>query len=154
MGVASALMTQLVFLAKSALKMRCTTFFSRQKLLQITIRNVWFKTFFDRPKGLASALMAQFVFFVEKYLKNAFYKNCFQTKVVTKQNLQFLYYVTFFDILHHFGDIATYLTHRESIVPSYGTDFYFLDKVLRWSKKTKSRFWQIFTFWVLLSPKK
>ena len=83
------------------------------------------KTFFDRPKGLACALMAQFDFFWEKYLRNVFYKNCFQTKVVINHNLQLLYYVTFFDILRYFGDIAAYLTHRESIVPSCGTNFFF-----------------------------
>ena len=48
--------------------------------------------------------------------KNAFYKNCFQIKVVTNQNSQLLYCATFFDIWPHFGDIAAYLTHRESIV--------------------------------------
>ena len=39
MGVASALMAQFGFLAKSALKMRCKKSFFRQMLLQITIRN-------------------------------------------------------------------------------------------------------------------
>ena len=38
-GVASALMAQFGFLAKIALKMRCTKPFFRQKLLQIIIRN-------------------------------------------------------------------------------------------------------------------
>ena len=33
----------------------------------------------------------------------------YQTKVVTNQNLQLLYYVTFFDILHHYGVIAASL---------------------------------------------
>ena len=70
--------------------------------------------------------MAQFVFWVKSRLpKNAFYKNCFQTKVVTNQDAQLSYSVTFFDILCHFEDIAAYLTHRESIVPSCGTDFSF-----------------------------
>ena len=30
----------------------------------------------------------------------------YQTKVVTSQNLQLLCYVTFFDILHHYGVVA------------------------------------------------
>ena len=34
----------------------------------------------------------------------------YQTKVVTNQNLQLLCYVTFFDILHHYGVIAASLT--------------------------------------------
>ena len=47
----------------------------------------------------------------------------FQTKVVTNQKPQLLCYVTFFNILCHFGVIAAYGSHRESFVPSYGTDF-------------------------------
>ena len=73
--------------------------------------------------GLASALTVKFVFFGEKCLKNALYKNVFQTEVVTNQKLQLLCYVTFFDIFRHFEVIAAYGTHRESFVPSYGTDF-------------------------------
>ena len=53
-----------------------------------------------------------------------FTKNYFQTKVVTNQDAQLSYSVTFFDILRHFEDIGAYLTHRESIVPSCGTGFY------------------------------
>ena len=33
----------------------------------------------------------------------------YQTEVVTNQNLQLLGYVTFFDILHHYGVIAASL---------------------------------------------
>ena len=44
--------------------------------------------------GVASALMAQFVFFLggggEKCFKNALYKNVFETKVVTNHNTQLL----------------------------------------------------------------
>ena len=61
-GVASALMAKFGFLAKSALKMRCTKNIFRQKLLQITICNFLWKTFFDRPKGLDCDLMAEFGF--------------------------------------------------------------------------------------------
>ena len=57
-GVASALRGQFGFWAKSALKRHYTKIFSKQKLLQITIRNFWGKDFFDRPKGVASVLMA------------------------------------------------------------------------------------------------
>ena len=57
-GVTSALRGQFGFWAKSALKSHCTNIFLRQKLLQITIRNFRCKDFFDRPKGVASVLMA------------------------------------------------------------------------------------------------
>ena len=56
-GVASALRAQFGFWAKSALKMHCTIFFLRQKLLQITIRKFWCKDISDRPTGVASVLM-------------------------------------------------------------------------------------------------
>ena len=56
--------------------------------------------------GVASALIAQFGFFGKKCLKNVFYKSFCPAKVVTNQNLQLLCYVTFFDILHHYGVIA------------------------------------------------
>ena len=36
-------------------------------------------------------------------------KSFFQTKIVTNQNLQLLGYVTFFDILHHYGVIVASL---------------------------------------------
>ena len=49
-GVASALIAQFVFLVKSDLKMRCTTIFSRQKLLQVTIHNFWCKNFVIAPQ--------------------------------------------------------------------------------------------------------
>ena len=68
-GVASALSAQFGFLAKSALKMRFTQMFFRQKLLQITIHNFGCKKFFDRPTGLASALIAQFGFLAKTVLK-------------------------------------------------------------------------------------
>ena len=58
MGVTSALRGQFGFWAKSALKRHCTIIFLRQKLLQSTIHNFWRKDFFDRPKGVASVLMA------------------------------------------------------------------------------------------------
>ena len=46
-------------------------------------------------------------FFGEKCLKNTLYNFFFcQTKVVANRNLQLLCYVTFFDILHHYGVIA------------------------------------------------
>ena len=86
--------------------MHCTKNVSRQKLLQITIHIFQCKYFFDRPMGVASALIAQFGFFGKKCLKNALYRSFCQTKVVTNQNLQLLCYVTFFDILHHYGVIA------------------------------------------------
>ena len=80
-GLASALIAQFGFLAKSALKMRCTRNFFIQKLLQITIRNFWGKYFFDRPMGLASALIAQFGFLAKSALK----MHC--TKIIFRQKL-------------------------------------------------------------------
>ena len=127
-GVASALIAKFFFfLAKSTLKMHCTKFFFRQKLLQITIRNFWCKNFFDPPMGVAPALIAQFGFLVKSALKIRCTNLFCQTKVVTNQNPQLLCYVTFFDILYHFGVIAAsqICSCRESIVPSYGTDFFF-----------------------------
>ena len=126
-GVASALRVQFGFLVKSASKMHCTKFFLRQKLLQITIRNFWCKIVFDRPMGVASALIAQFVFLVKSALKMRCTKFFYQTKVDTNQYLQLLCCITFFDILRPCGVIAASpicSACRESIVPSYGTDFY------------------------------
>ena len=124
-GVASALIAQFGFLAKCALKMRYT---KTQKLLQITICNFWCKkTFFDHPMGVASALIAQFGCLMKSALKMRCTKCFCQTKVVTSQNPQLLCNVTFFDILHHYGVIAASQicsSCRESIVPSYRTDFF------------------------------
>ena len=105
-GVASALRAQFGFWAKSALKMHCTKKNFRQKLLQITIRNFCCKNVFDRPTGVAPALIAQFGFLVKCGLKIRVQNFFYQTKVVTNQNSQLLCYVTFFDILHHYGVIA------------------------------------------------
>ena len=80
--------------------------FFRQKLLQITIHNFWCKNVFDRPKGVASALIAQFGFLVKSTLKVRCTKFSYQTKVVTNQYPQLLCNVIFFDILHHYGVIA------------------------------------------------
>ena len=107
-GVATAMIAQFGFLAKSAVKMRCTKIIFRQKLLQITIRNVWCKKFFDRPTDLASALIAQFSILANSALKMRCTKLFSQTKVVTNQKLQLLCYVTFFDILRRFGVIAAF----------------------------------------------
>ena len=105
-GVAFALRAHFGFWAKSALKMHCTKMFFRQKLLQITICNFWCKNIFDRPTGVASALLAQFGFLVKSTLKMRCTKFSYQIKVVTNKYPQLLCYVTFFDILHHYGVIA------------------------------------------------
>ena len=94
------------FLGEKCLKNALYKNFFRRQLLQITIRNFWCKNVFDRPTGVASALIAQFVFLVKGALKMHCTKYFYQTKVVTNQNSQFLCYVTFFDILHHYGVIA------------------------------------------------
>ena len=125
-GVPSALRAQFGFWAKSALKMHCTKFFFRQKLLQITIRNFWYKNVFDRPTGVASALIAQFVFLVKSALKCVI-QNFFTRQKLLQINIRNFY--NFFDILHHYRVIAASQicsVCRESIVPSYGTDFLFI----------------------------
>ena len=67
------------------------------------MRNFWCKNVFDRPTSVASALKAQFGFLVKSALKMRCTKFSYQTKVVTNQYPQLLYYVIFFDILHHYG---------------------------------------------------
>ena len=88
MGVASALITQFVFLVKSSLKMCCTNIVLRQKLLQSTIRNFWCKNIFDGPTGLASALTAQFGFLAKNALEIRFTtifsdKSCYKSNSAT-----------------------------------------------------------------------
>ena len=77
---------------------------------------------------MASALIAQFSFCVKSALKMRCTKFFFQTKVVTNQCLQLLCYVTFFDILHHYGVIAASqicsVSRKYCAVLSYGTDFF------------------------------
>ena len=128
-GVASALRAQFGFWVKSALKMHCTKKIFGQKLLQITIPNFWCKNVFDLPTGGASALISQFSFFGEKCLKNALYKIVLPDKSCYKSKFATFMLCNFFDILHHYGIItASQICSvcRESIVPSYGTDFIFL----------------------------
>ena len=105
-GVASALIAQFGFLAKSALKMHFTKKIFRQKLLQIIIHNFWCNKYFDRPMGVASALITQFGFLAKSALKMSCTKFFPQTKFVTNQNLQLLCYITFFDTLCHYEVIA------------------------------------------------
>ena len=116
-GVASTLIAQFCFLAKSALKMHCTKTFFRQKLLQITIWNFWSKNVFDHQTGVACALIAQFVFLTKSALKMCCTNFFGQTRVVTNQNPHLLCDVTYFDILHHYGVIAA------SPLCSFPTDF-------------------------------
>ena len=147
-GVASALGAQFGFWVKRALKMHSTKNFSRQKLLQITIRNFWCKKVFDRPTGVASALIAQFVFLVKSALKMRCTKFSYQIKVVTNQYPQLLCYVTFFDILHHYGVIVA--SQICSVSRKYSavlrnrfftfSTIQSIEKVLHWSKKSISRF--------------
>ena len=101
--------------------------FLRQKLLQITIRNFWCNKFFDRPMGVASALIAQFGFLVTSALKCVVQniKYFCQTKVVTNQNPQHLCNVTFFDILHRYGVIAaSQICSVEKVLCRLTEDFY------------------------------
>ena len=88
-GVASALIAQFGFLVKGALKMRCTTIFSRQKLLQITIHNFWHKIVFDRSMGLASALTAKFCFLTKSALKICCTKNFYRKKLMQMKSHNF-----------------------------------------------------------------
>ena len=132
--------------AKSALKLRCTKMFFRQKLLQITICNFWYKIVFDRPMDLASALIAQFVFLFfcfwwgggggRKMPWKCIVQKIFQTKVVTNQKPQLLCYVTLFDIFSHFGVMEASqvcIVCRESIVLSHGTHLSFLHFCPLWT---------------------
>ena len=148
MGVASALRAQFGIWAKSALKMHCTNFLFRQKLLQITICNFWCKNVFDRPTGVASALIAQFGFLVKSALKVCCTKFSCQTKVVTNQYPLLLCNVTFFYILHHYGVIAASqicsVSRKYCAVLRNRFSFYFLDytkyKVLHLPKKSITKF--------------
>ena len=112
------------FFGEKCLKNEFYKQFFRQKLLQITICNFRCKNFFDCRTGLAFALIAQCGFLAKSALKMRCTKLFFQTIVVTYQKPQLLCYVTFFNILHHFGFVEAYGTHRESFAQSYGTDFY------------------------------
>ena len=82
----------------------------------------------NRHTGVASALIAQFSFLVKSALKMRYTTFYYQTKVVTNQNSQLLCYVTFFDILHHYGVIAASqicsVSRKYCAVPSYGIDIF------------------------------
>ena len=160
-GVASALRAQFGFLGEKCLKNALYKKKFRQKLLQITMRNFWCKNIFDRPTGVASALLAQFGFLVKSALKMRCTKFSYEIKVVTNQYPQVLCYVTFFDILHHYGVIAASQICSVEKVLCRLTEQIFtpstirsIEKVLQLPKKSISRFWWIFTFWGPLSPKK
>ena len=105
-GVASALRAQFGFWAKSALKIHCTKMFFQTKVVINHNTQHLVQKHFDCPTGVTSALLAQFVFLVKSALKVGCTKFSYQTKVVTNQYPQLLCYVTFFDILHHYGVIA------------------------------------------------
>ena len=86
--------------------MHCTKIVSQTKVVTNHNTQFWCKNVFDRPTGVASALIAQFGFLVKSALKVCCTKFSYQTKVVTNQYPQLLCNVTFFDILHHYGVIA------------------------------------------------
>ena len=91
---------------------------------QLLMQNFW------SPNGCGLCPGSTIRFFGEKCLKMRCTKFSYQTKVVTNQYLQLLCYVNCFDILLHYVVIAASQicsACREGIVPSYGTDFYFLD---------------------------
>ena len=67
--------------------------------------SAWISYEQNRPTGLVCP-ECTIQFFGEKCLKNALYRNFFQTKVITNQKPQLLCYVTFFDISRHFRVIA------------------------------------------------
>ena len=81
MAMASALIAQFIFLAKSALKYVVQIFF-QTKVVKITIHNFWCKNCFDHPTGLASALIAQFVFLAKSALKMRRTKFFFRQKLL------------------------------------------------------------------------
>ena len=86
------------------LKMHVQTFFSDKSCYKSQYATSS-ANFFWSPYGCGLCPDSTIRFFGEKCLKNVLYKSFCQTKV-TNQNLQLLCYVTFFDILHHFGVIA------------------------------------------------
>ena len=105
-GVASALIAQFVFLAKSALKMHCTKInFQTKVVTNHNTQHLVLKLFLS-PHGCGLCPDGTIRFFGKKVLKLCCTKVFSQTKVVTNQNLQLLCYVTFFDILHRYGVIA------------------------------------------------
>ena len=90
MGVASALIAQFVFFfGEKCLKNVLYKKFFRQKLLQITIHNFWYKIFFDHTTGLASALIAQFSFLAKSVLKMHCTKIIFRQKFLQIKSLNF-----------------------------------------------------------------
>ena len=106
-GVTSALRGQSGFWAKSALKRHCTKIFLRQKIVANHNMQLLVQRLFRSPKGCGLCPDGIIQFFGKKCLKNALYKIFNQIKVVKNQNLQLLCYAIFFDILHHYGVIAT-----------------------------------------------
>ena len=93
-GCGLCLETTIRFLGEKGFKNALYKFFSRQTLLQITIRNFWCKNIFDRPTGVASALTAQFGFLVKSALK----MRC--TKCFTKQKLLQIEIRNFYTMQH------------------------------------------------------
>ena len=91
-SVASALIAQFGFLAKSALKMHCTK--KKKKKFRtkvVTNHNMQLlaKTYFSRPMGLASALMAQFGFLAKSALKMRCTKFFFRQKLLQFKSCNF-----------------------------------------------------------------
>ena len=139
-GVASAL--------RARFKMHCTKKIFQRKLVTNHNTHLSVQNLFRSPYGCGLCPDSTIRFFGKKCLKNAFYKSLCQTKVVINQNLQLLCYVTFFDILHHYGVIAASQicsVPRKYCAVLRNRFFTFstirsIEKVLHWSKKSISRF--------------
>ena len=96
------------FLGKKGLKNAFHRNFLQTKVVTNHNTQLLVQRLFDRPTGVASVL-AQFGFLVKSTLKMHCTKYFYQTEVVINQNLQLLGYVTFFNILHHYGVIEASL---------------------------------------------
>ena len=132
-GVASALIAIFFFFffCKKWLKNVLYKKLSRQKLLQITIHNFWCNNCFDCPTGLASTLIAQFVYLAKSALKirctkkkKFSDKSCYKSKSATFMLWNIFRYLPPLWSYSGFSDYVVWVC-RESIVPSYGTDFHF-----------------------------
>ena len=105
-GVASALRAQFGFLGEKWLKNALYKTAFRTKVVINHNTQLLLQKNFGSPHGCGLCPEGTICYFGKKCLKNALYKIFYHTKVVTNQNSQLLGYVTFFDILHHYGVIA------------------------------------------------
>ena len=129
-GLTSALIEQIVFFGEKYLKNVLYKKVFQTKVVTNYNTQLSVPKFFWLPHRFGLCPDCTIRFFGESAFKMCCTKKKkFKTKVVINQKPQLLCYVTFFDILCHFGVIVAsqigYVAWvcQESIVPSYGTDF-------------------------------